>query len=43
VKLLSQPVAVGGRGSSTGNCCSTLIEASFDPSSGELAVKHVWS
>ncbi|KAJ6942794.1 protein arginine N-methyltransferase 1.6 [Populus alba x Populus x berolinensis] len=40
VKLLSQPVAVGGRGSSTGNCCSTLLEASFDPSSGELAVKH---
>ncbi|KAJ6347965.1 hypothetical protein OIU76_004457 [Salix suchowensis] len=37
VKLLSQPVAVGVRGSNTGNCCSTLLEATFDPSSGELA------
>ncbi|KAF9685402.1 hypothetical protein SADUNF_Sadunf03G0050900 [Salix dunnii] len=43
VKLLSQPVAVGVRGSNTGSCCSTLIEATFDPSSGELFVKHVLS
>ncbi|CAK7356390.1 unnamed protein product [Dovyalis caffra] len=40
VKLLSQPVAVGGRGSSTGDCRSTLIEASFDPSSEALVKRE---
>lgn len=40
VKLLNKPVQVGIHGSSTDECCSTVIEASFDPSSGELVIEH---
>ncbi|KAG6579413.1 Protein arginine N-methyltransferase 1.6, partial [Cucurbita argyrosperma subsp. sororia] len=41
VKLLANPVAVGARGSAHGvECCSAVIEASFDPSTGELDVQH---
>lgn len=44
VKLLSKPISVGYHGSeSTSGCFSTEIEASFDPSSGELIVKHTLS
>lgn len=44
VKLLSKPISVGFHGSeSTSGCFSTEIEASFDPSSGELIVKHTVS
>ncbi|KAH7549614.1 hypothetical protein JRO89_XS13G0056400 [Xanthoceras sorbifolium] len=44
VKLLATPVAVGTKESGrTGECCSTLIEASFDPSSGELNLQHTFS
>lgn len=40
VKLLNKPVQVGIHGFSTGECCSTVIEASFDPSGGELVIEH---
>ncbi|KAL9433796.1 hypothetical protein AB3S75_028607 [Citrus x aurantiifolia] len=44
VKLMAKPVAVGfkefGR---TDLCSSTLVEASFDPSNGELNVQHTFS
>ncbi|XP_031248511.1 protein arginine N-methyltransferase 1.6-like [Pistacia vera] len=44
VKLLASPVAVGiGGAERTGICCSTLVEASFDPSSGELNIQHTFS
>uniref|UniRef100_A0A2P2ILL0 Arginine N-methyltransferase family protein n=1 Tax=Rhizophora mucronata TaxID=61149 RepID=A0A2P2ILL0_RHIMU len=43
VKLLAQPVAVGVQGSSSSECCSAIIEASFDPSSGEITLKHSFS
>ncbi|GAV78546.1 hypothetical protein CFOL_v3_22012 [Cephalotus follicularis] len=44
VKLLAKPVAVGTNGSiSTGECCSATIEASFDPTNGELIIKHAFS
>ncbi|KAJ0104931.1 hypothetical protein Patl1_18492 [Pistacia atlantica] len=44
VKLLASPVAVGiGGGERTGICCSTVVEASFDPSSGELNIQHTFS
>ncbi|KGN50251.1 protein arginine N-methyltransferase 1.6 [Cucumis sativus] len=41
VKLLADPVAVGPRDSGEGiECCSAAIEASFDPSTGELELRH---
>ncbi|OVA13413.1 Protein arginine N-methyltransferase [Macleaya cordata] len=42
VKLLSKPVAVGIQGScgGTDECRSTEVEASFDPSNGELTINH---
>ncbi|XP_010264284.1 PREDICTED: protein arginine N-methyltransferase 7 isoform X2 [Nelumbo nucifera] len=41
VKLLSKPVAVGNHGSSgIGDCSFTEIEASFNPSDGELIIRH---
>lgn len=44
VKLLAKPVAVGIHGSSSlGECCHAVIEASFDPSNGELLVRHGFS
>lgn len=44
VKLLATPVAVGIEGSSSpSECCHALMEASFEPSNGELVVKHVFS
>ncbi|KAK3224891.1 hypothetical protein Dsin_004753 [Dipteronia sinensis] len=44
VKLLAAPVTVGTKGfGRTGECCSTLIEASFDPSSGEVNIQHTFS
>ncbi|XP_031248481.1 protein arginine N-methyltransferase 1.6-like isoform X2 [Pistacia vera] len=44
VKLLASPVAVGiGGVERTGICCSTVVEASFDPSSGELNIQHTFS
>ncbi|KAK0588264.1 hypothetical protein LWI29_036867 [Acer saccharum] len=44
VKLLATPVTVGTKGfGRTGECCSTLIEASFDPSSGEVNIQHTFS
>ena len=44
VKLLAKPVAVGVPGSSSpGECSHALIEASFEPSNGELVIKHVFS
>ncbi|XP_022154833.1 protein arginine N-methyltransferase 1.6 isoform X2 [Momordica charantia] len=43
VKLLANPVTVGARGSGEGReCCSAVIEASFDPSSGELDIRHTF-
>lgn len=38
VKLLPKPVAVGVHGSS--ECGSAIIDASFDPSSGEVIIEH---
>ncbi|KAK3041107.1 hypothetical protein RJ639_026904 [Escallonia herrerae] len=43
VKLLTQPVAVRAEGSSSDGCSSMVLEASFDPSSGELITKHTFS
>ncbi|KAJ4837166.1 hypothetical protein Tsubulata_036484 [Turnera subulata] len=43
VKLLQQPVEVEVRGSGATKNCSAMLEASFDPSSGELVVKHALS
>ncbi|KAL0542115.1 hypothetical protein IC582_022205 [Cucumis melo] len=41
VKLLADPVAVEPRDSGEGiECCSAAIEASFDPSTGELDLRH---
>ncbi|KAH9777285.1 protein arginine N-methyltransferase 1.6 [Citrus sinensis] len=44
VKLMAKPVAVGFEESGrTDLCSSTLVEASFDPSNGELNVQHTFS
>ncbi|KAH9721297.1 protein arginine N-methyltransferase 1.6 [Citrus sinensis] len=44
VKLMAKPVAVGFEGSGrTDLCSSTLVEASFNPSNGELNVQHTFS
>ncbi|VVA34540.1 PREDICTED: arginine [Prunus dulcis] len=44
VKLLAEPVAVRTNESrSTGECRSAVIQASFDPSSGDLDVRHAFS
>ncbi|KAF3448338.1 hypothetical protein FNV43_RR09051 [Rhamnella rubrinervis] len=44
VKLLSKPVAVGVHGSKAmTECCEAVIEASFEPSSGDLIFGHVFS
>ncbi|XP_060972231.1 protein arginine N-methyltransferase 1.6 isoform X3 [Cannabis sativa] len=46
VKLLAKPVAVGIEGSSSSSsseCCAVVMEAWFEPSNGELIVKHVFS
>ncbi|KAF5729852.1 protein arginine N-methyltransferase 1.6-like [Tripterygium wilfordii] len=44
VKLLAKPVAVGThRSRNAGECCSAVVDASFDPSSGELTIGHVFS
>ncbi|PON40647.1 Protein arginine N-methyltransferase [Parasponia andersonii] len=43
VKLLANPVAVGIPGSSSpSECHQALIEASFEPSNGELVIRHVF-
>ncbi|XP_057463971.1 protein arginine N-methyltransferase 7 isoform X2 [Actinidia eriantha] len=42
VKLLAEPVTVGTHGSSLGNT-SAEIETSFNPSSGELNIKYVFT
>ncbi|KAK9274977.1 hypothetical protein L1049_022234 [Liquidambar formosana] len=43
VKLLTKPVAVGIHGSrNMGECSLTVIDASFDPSSGELIIEHTF-
>ncbi|XP_008238521.1 PREDICTED: protein arginine N-methyltransferase 1.6 [Prunus mume] len=44
VKLLAEPVAVRTNESrSTGECRSAVIQALFDPSSGDLNVRHAFS
>ncbi|XP_062074738.1 protein arginine N-methyltransferase 1.6 isoform X2 [Humulus lupulus] len=44
VKLLATPAAVGIEGSSSpSECCHAVMEASFEPSNGELIVRHVFS
>ncbi|XP_059657547.1 protein arginine N-methyltransferase 1.6 [Cornus florida] len=43
LKFLTKPVAVGIHESSIGECCSAEIEASFDPSTGELVVNYAFS
>ncbi|XP_015896609.3 protein arginine N-methyltransferase 1.6 isoform X1 [Ziziphus jujuba] len=44
VKLLATPVEVGNQKSrSTSECCQAVMEASFDPSSGDLIVSHFFS
>ncbi|XWS61986.1 hypothetical protein CRYUN_Cryun07bG0172100 [Craigia yunnanensis] len=44
VKLLTKPIAVGIHGSkSTREFGSTVMEASFDPASSELIIKHAFS
>ncbi|KAK3039472.1 hypothetical protein RJ639_028054 [Escallonia herrerae] len=43
VKILTQPVAVRAQGASSGGCSSMVLEASFDPSSGELTTKHTFA
>lgn len=43
VKLLAEPVAVRTNESSTGECRSAVIQALFDPSSGDLDVRHAFS
>ncbi|EXC28305.1 hypothetical protein L484_011809 [Morus notabilis] len=44
VKLLAKPVAVGIPGSTClSKCCHAVVEASFEPSNGELFVRHVFS
>lgn len=44
VKLMSKPVAVGFKESGRTNLySSTLFEASFDPSNGELNIQHSFS
>ncbi|XP_025014847.1 protein arginine N-methyltransferase 1.6 isoform X2 [Ricinus communis] len=43
VKLLAHPVLVAGPESTGGDCCSAVIEASFDASNGELTINHAFS
>ncbi|KAF2299037.1 hypothetical protein P3X46_016532 [Hevea brasiliensis] len=43
VKLLAQPVAVKTNGSTASEYRYAVIEASFDPSSGELSISHAFT
>ncbi|WOG90343.1 hypothetical protein DCAR_0209586 [Daucus carota subsp. sativus] len=43
VKLLSVPVEVEKQGSGADKCCLTIISTSFDPISGEMELKHIFS
>ncbi|CAI9095814.1 OLC1v1031836C1 [Oldenlandia corymbosa var. corymbosa] len=43
VKLLKEPIAVGKQATGHGGYHSTELEASFDPSSGDLSIKHAFS
>ncbi|GKV50152.1 hypothetical protein SLEP1_g56865 [Rubroshorea leprosula] len=44
VKLLAKPVAVGiQRSECTSESVSAVVEAAFNPASGELIIKHVFS
>lgn len=40
VKLLAKPVAVRNNESSMGESRSAIIQASFDPSNGDLNIRH---
>lgn len=40
MKLLNNPVQVGILGFGMNELLSTVIKASFDPSSGELEIEH---
>lgn len=43
VKLLKKPVAVGSHGSTAVDYCSAEINASFDPSSGDVIINYTFS